>query len=204
MVRCSTNTSRVLHRWLHVQPKHLLRNIKRTWHFLSFPSSGLLRGLRWFKAEVSGLPIVPIFKGQPLKRVPIGNRETSVLNQLTLRNNPKDGRMQFSHSRSLRSRRESAKNLWACRRPWSVWPLLRLTASRLVTSLLFCTHLITQPNLSSSGRIWAEGVEGKIWVCEVGSRTELRETTQFYVDAGLDAFFYKCCQYRPVYLSVCI
>jgi hypothetical protein len=35
---------------------------------------------------------------------PIGSPETSVLNQLMPRNNPQDGRVQFNHNESLRSR----------------------------------------------------------------------------------------------------
>jgi hypothetical protein len=52
-----------------------------------FPSYGLLRGVNWFKTDVSGLPMGPIFKGQtvqeeawtvwPLKMGPIGSPETS-------------------------------------------------------------------------------------------------------------------------------
>ena len=69
------------------------------------PSAGLLRGVRWFKTDVSGLPIRPIFKGQdqdvhvsswtswPLKTWRIRSPETSVLNHLTPRNNPEDGRI---------------------------------------------------------------------------------------------------------------
>jgi hypothetical protein len=29
------------------------------------PPSGLLRGVRWFETDVSGLPVGPIFNGQP-------------------------------------------------------------------------------------------------------------------------------------------
>jgi hypothetical protein len=74
-------------------------------------SSALLRGVRWFKTDVSGLPIYPIFKGQAiqeeaslLKMRLIGSPETSVLNHLTGRNNPEDGRIQFNSGGSLRSR----------------------------------------------------------------------------------------------------
>jgi hypothetical protein len=31
------------------------------------PSSGLLRGVRWFETDVSGLPVGPIFKGQAVQ-----------------------------------------------------------------------------------------------------------------------------------------
>jgi hypothetical protein len=41
--------------------------------FLSriFPSSGLLRGVRWFETDVSGLPIRPIVKGHIISSLPI-------------------------------------------------------------------------------------------------------------------------------------
>ena len=48
------------------------------------PSSGLLRGVSWFKSDVPGLPIGPIFTCQAvwtdwlLKMGPIGSPETSV------------------------------------------------------------------------------------------------------------------------------
>ena len=72
-----------------------------------FPSSGLLRGIRWFQTDVSGLPVRRFFSGQavlgPLKMGPIYNFETSVSNHLTLRNNPEDGRIYFNSDGSLRS-----------------------------------------------------------------------------------------------------
>ena len=42
----------------------------------------------------------------PLKMGPIGSRETSVLNQITPRNSPEDGSIQFNRGGSLRSRTE--------------------------------------------------------------------------------------------------
>jgi hypothetical protein len=66
------------------------------------PSCELLRGVRWFETDVSGLSFGPIFKGQAslwpawlLKMGPINSPETSVLNRLTPRNNPLEGRIQF-------------------------------------------------------------------------------------------------------------
>ena len=63
------------------------------------PSSGLLRGVSWFKTDVLRLTICPIFEGQtvqeevgPLKMGRLGSPEKSVLNPLTPRNNPEDGR----------------------------------------------------------------------------------------------------------------
>ena len=59
------------------------------------PSSVLLRGVKCCKTDVSGLPIGPIFKGQavqvvrPLNVKHTGGPETSVLNHLKPRNNPK-------------------------------------------------------------------------------------------------------------------
>jgi hypothetical protein len=48
----------------------------------------------WFKTDVSGLYVVPIFKGQAsiLKMVPIGSPKTSILNDLNPHNSPEDGR----------------------------------------------------------------------------------------------------------------
>ena len=52
-------------------------------------SSVLLRGVRLFQTDVSGLPLRPIFKDQasgvawPLKMGPTGNPETSVITQKT-------------------------------------------------------------------------------------------------------------------------
>ena len=75
----------------------------------------LLRGVNWFKTDVSGLRICTIFKGQaveeevfftalPLKKGPIGSPETSVLNNITPRYNPEDGRIRLNRGGSLRSR----------------------------------------------------------------------------------------------------
>jgi hypothetical protein len=53
------------------------------------PSSGLLRGVRWFDMDVSKLSIGPIFKGKtsftdlPFKMGQIDSPETSVPNHLT-------------------------------------------------------------------------------------------------------------------------
>jgi hypothetical protein len=52
------------------------------------PFSVLLRGVRRFQTDVSGLPI-----GPALKEGPTGSPETSVSNHLTPRNNPEDGRI---------------------------------------------------------------------------------------------------------------
>ena len=68
-----------------------------------FPSCWLLRCLRRFAFDVSGLLISPMFKGQAvqeaaawsLKIWPIGSPETSVSNHLTPRNNPADGRIRL-------------------------------------------------------------------------------------------------------------
>jgi hypothetical protein len=47
---------------------------------LILPSSGLLRGVSWFKTDVSGLPISPIFKGQAARKAVQGsNIGTAVL-----------------------------------------------------------------------------------------------------------------------------
>ena len=50
---------------------------------LIFPSSWLLRGVSWFKTDVSG-------QLNPLKMEPIDSPEILVLNRLTQRNNPED------------------------------------------------------------------------------------------------------------------
>ena len=55
----------------------------------STSSSGLLRGIRWFETDVSGLPIGSIFKGGT------DSLTTPVSNNLTPRNNPEDGRILF-------------------------------------------------------------------------------------------------------------
>ena len=72
------------------------------------------------RIDVSGLPIGPIFKGRLgrfvletwlLKMETIGSPATSVLNQLTLRNNPEDKRTQFNRSGSLRSFPEKTRHI---------------------------------------------------------------------------------------------
>jgi hypothetical protein len=81
-------------------------NTKHMWYWI-FPSSGLLRGVRWFETDVLGLPIGSIFKIQAvhvLKTRSTGSPETSVLNHLTQRNNPEDGRIHFNRSWSPRPR----------------------------------------------------------------------------------------------------
>jgi hypothetical protein len=76
-------------------------NMRRFKYITSIPSSGLLRGVRWFDTDVSGVPIGPIFTLED----GIGNPKTSVSNHLTLRNNPEAGRLQFNHCESLQSRK---------------------------------------------------------------------------------------------------
>ena len=51
------------------------------------PFSGLLGGVRWFEADVSGLPVGSHFEGSVCS-----SPETSVSNHLTSRNNPEDGK----------------------------------------------------------------------------------------------------------------
>jgi hypothetical protein len=70
---------------------------------LRISSSALLRGVRWFKNEVSELS-VPSSKvtqskktAWPLKMGPIRSPETSGSKHLTQRNNSKDGRIQISY-----------------------------------------------------------------------------------------------------------
>ena len=74
--------------------------------FRILPSSGLLRDVRWFETDVSGLPIGPNFKGQAciLEMGPMFSPETSISNPLTPRNNPEDGRIRFYRSGSFQSR----------------------------------------------------------------------------------------------------
>jgi hypothetical protein len=73
------------------------------------PSSGLLHGVSWFKIDVSGLPIGLISKDQTVQEIftwkmrLIGSPETSVLYQLTPRNNPENRRIQLNRGGSLRS-----------------------------------------------------------------------------------------------------
>ena len=54
------------------------------------PSSLLLRSVDWFRTDVSGLPVRPIFKAQSV--------------QEGLRSNQEEGRIQFDRCESLRSR----------------------------------------------------------------------------------------------------
>ena len=82
---------------------------KRVFKIIS--SSGLLNGVRWFETDVSDNLSVNIFDGQfvqedpwPLKMGPVGTPETSFSKQLTSRNNPEDGRIQFYSGGSLRLR----------------------------------------------------------------------------------------------------
>ena len=83
------------------------------------PSSRLLRDVRRFETDVSGLPICPIFNGQAdlpswtawhLNIGLIRSPETSVSNLLTPRNNPEDGRLHFNSGGSLRSRKRILTN----------------------------------------------------------------------------------------------
>jgi hypothetical protein len=54
-------------------------------------SSRLLRSVGWFRTDVSGLPIGPIFKDcLAVEDGTEGSPETSVINQPTPRNNPED------------------------------------------------------------------------------------------------------------------
>jgi hypothetical protein len=64
---------------------------------------GYLYCVKWCKNDVSGLPIGPIFKDKsvqealPLTAGPIGSPETSVLNHISPRSNPEDGRIYCSN-----------------------------------------------------------------------------------------------------------
>jgi hypothetical protein len=78
-VYCSISTW-WLHRWHSVHSKQ-----RSIW---ILPSSGLLHSVGWLRTNVSG---------------PIGNSETSVLNQPTLCNNPENGRIQAIRNANLRS-----------------------------------------------------------------------------------------------------
>jgi hypothetical protein len=89
---------------------------------LIFPSSGLLHGVSWFKTDVSGLPIGSILKSRtdwPLNMGPVGSTETSVLHQITSRNNSEDGRIKFSRGGSLWSRECTT---CCCMSERFVWP----------------------------------------------------------------------------------
>ena len=94
--------------FLFTQPTRTgLYNRNRGW---IIQSSGLLRGVRWFKTAVSGLHNYIIFMGQaswtpwPLKMGQIGSPETSVLHQLKPRNNPEEGIVYFNRRGSQRRR----------------------------------------------------------------------------------------------------
>jgi hypothetical protein len=65
---------------------------------MNFPSSGILRGVSWFKTDVSWLPISSIFQVQAclFKMRPIGSPETLILNHLTSRNILEDGSIQVN------------------------------------------------------------------------------------------------------------
>jgi hypothetical protein len=65
------------------------------------PSSGLLRDVRWFETDVSGLRIGSILNVQAIQEDTwlskvglLGSPETSVLNHLTSRSNSEYGRIQ--------------------------------------------------------------------------------------------------------------
>ena len=66
------------------------------------PSSGLLRGVRWFKTDVSGLQRSHLQrpKSWTLEMGPIDSAETSILNQLTPRNGTENGRIQFNRAKA--------------------------------------------------------------------------------------------------------
>lgn len=60
-----------------------------------FPSRGLLRGVRWFDTDVSGLPVSLMFSLTVEDGGPIDSAETSVSNHFTLRNNHEAEIIQF-------------------------------------------------------------------------------------------------------------
>jgi hypothetical protein len=64
------------------------RMLQPRFNWITSSSSGLLRGIRWFQTDVSGLPIGSIFKGTESPTTPVSNN-------LTLRNNAEDGRILF-------------------------------------------------------------------------------------------------------------
>jgi hypothetical protein len=80
----------------------VLYTFKRTCWFLSITSLELLRSVGWFDTDVSGLRILPNFKGQAVKAflrtaLPLNmglmcSSETSVSNHLTQLNNTESGR----------------------------------------------------------------------------------------------------------------
>jgi hypothetical protein len=76
------------------------------------PPSGLLRGVRRFETDVSGLPV-------DWRWGPSGSHETPVSNHLTPRNNLEVGRIEFNRGGSLRSRKQSAIRDFACSWPES-------------------------------------------------------------------------------------
>jgi hypothetical protein len=73
-----------------------------------FPRRRLLRGVRRFETDVSGLPIGSIFKGQAVRV------EVSVSNHITSRNNPEDGRLQFKSGGSVRSCKQTKEKSYLC------------------------------------------------------------------------------------------
>jgi hypothetical protein len=58
-----------------VKTSYLLRDCYIRW---KLPSSDLLCGMRWFKTDVSGLPIGPIFKGPKRRFQATSNRVISL------------------------------------------------------------------------------------------------------------------------------
>ena len=71
---------------------------------------GLLRGVRWFKTDVSELPMISIFKVQAFFFLysmtfedGTDSTATSVSNHVTPRNDTEDGRIRFNRDGSLRS-----------------------------------------------------------------------------------------------------
>ena len=65
-------------------------------------SSGLLRGVRWFETDVSGLPIGSIFKIQDIFLEQLYPWRWDFLKP---RDNPEDGRIEFNRGGSLGSRK---------------------------------------------------------------------------------------------------
>jgi hypothetical protein len=65
------------------------------------PSPGLLRAVRWFEANVSGLYIAPIIKDiLTVEDETDGSSGTSASNYFTPRNNPEDGRIRLQPRRT--------------------------------------------------------------------------------------------------------
>ena len=77
---------------------------------LTLPPSALLRKVRWFKTDVSGLLIGPVLTARDVREEQLelwrGEQkfipETSVSNHLTSHNNPEVWRIQFDNGGSLR------------------------------------------------------------------------------------------------------